>query len=54
MILVRILFDDGNTRTYKVYNQRDIDSIEWYISRHPEILHIDVIIEGEAENNDNI
>lgn len=47
MILVRLLFDDGNTRTYKIYTQRDIDSIEWYISRHPEILHIDVFISSE-------
>lgn len=45
MVIIKLLFDDGSTRTLKPHSQRDIDGIEWYINRHPEILHVDVIIE---------
>lgn len=54
MLLVRLLFDDGTTRTFKPHSLRDIDGIEWYINRHPEILHVDILrIDSEVENNDN-
>ena len=53
MILVKLLFDDGSVCITEPHNDRDFDDIEWFIEKHPEVIHVDLIIQAEGENNDN-
>lgn len=53
MIIYKLLFEDGTVKYLRACSYHDIDSIEFYINKHPGILHVDIIIPSEDKNYDN-